>query len=462
MIDEAVLQGTLHEALKGGGDFAEVFAEDRRSASVRLDDAKVEEFVSGRERGAGIRVVRGDTTGYAHTADLSERGLRAAAEAAAAAAQGQPGASKVVALDRREVPPPPASRVLPESVAKARKAEVLERADQAARAESDAIRQVSATYADSRRKVLIANSDGLLVEDDRVRTRFLVNCVAVGDTGMQTGMEAPGRTLGFEIFDEIDPDDVARTAARRALAMLDARPAPRGKLPVILKRGAGGVLFHEACGHGLEADLVEKDASVFRGRVGELVASPLITLVDDGTYANEWGTQSIDDEGAFPQRNVLIEHGVLTDYMWDLVRARKAGRASSGNGRRETYQNLPMVRMTNTYLLEGDTDPDAIIRDTDYGIYCVALGGGQVNTATGDFVFGITEAYMVEHGEITEPVRAAQLIGNGPETLRMVDAVGNDFDTWAGTCGKDGQGVPVSAGQPTLRVSELTVGGTAG
>jgi TldD protein len=352
--------------------------------------------------------------------------------------------------------------VLPETVEKVRKAEILERADHAARAEGDAIRQVSVTYADSRRHVLIANSDGLLVEDDRVRTRFGVNCVAVGDTGMQTGMEAPGRTVGFEIFDEIDPEEVARTAARRALTMLRARPAPRGKLPVVLRRGAGGVLFHEACGHGLEADLVDKDASVFRGKMGELVASPLVTLVDDGTYAREWGTYAIDDEGAPAQRNVLIEDGVLTDYMWDLVRSRKAGRASSGNGRRETYQHLPMVRMTNTFLLAGADDPDDIIRDTAHGLYCVALGGGQVDTASGDFVFGITEAYMIENGEITDPVRAAQLIGNGPETLRLVDAVGSDFDTWAGTCGKDGQGVPVSSGQPTLRVAELTVGGTAG
>jgi TldD protein len=462
LIEEAVLQRTLQSALRHGGDFAEVFAEDRRMASARLDDGKVEEFTSGRERGAGIRVVRGDTTGFAHTADLSEAGLRMAADAAAAAAQGAPGETTVATLERRDTRATHTVEVLPETVAKARKAEVLERADHAARAESDSIRQVSASYADSRRRVLIANSDGLLVEDDRVRTRFGVNCVAVGDTGMQTGTEAPGRTVGFEIFDEIDPEEVARIAARRALTMLRARPAPRGKLPVVLKRGAGGVLFHEACGHGLEADLIDKDASVFRGRVGELVASPLVTLVDDGTYAREWGTYAIDDEGTPAQRNVLIEDGVLTDYMWDLVRARKHGRGSSGNGRRETYQHLPMVRMTNTFLLAGDDDPDDIIRDTPHGLYCVALGGGQVDTATGDFVFGITEAYMIENGEITDPVRAAQLIGNGPETLRLVDAVGSDFDTWAGTCGKDGQGVPVSSGQPTLRVAELTVGGTAG
>jgi TldD protein len=351
--------------------------------------------------------------------------------------------------------------VPPESVAKARKVELLRRADIAARERSDTISQVSAAYADGRRRILVANSDGLLAEDDQVRTRFMVQCVAVGDTGMQTGTEGPGRTMGFELFDEIDPEQIATTAADRALTMLRARPAPSGKMSVVLKRGAGGVLFHEACGHGLESDLVGRDASVFAGRVGEQVASPLVTIVDDGTYSREWGTYAIDDEGTPAGRNVLIEDGVLTDYLWDLTRARKQGRASGGNGRRETYRDLPMVRMTNTYLLAGADDPDDIVARTERGIYCAALGGGQVNTATGDFVFGVTEAYLIENGEITEPVRAAQLIGNGPETLRLVDAVGNDFDTWAGTCGKDGQGVPVSAGQPTLRVAELTVGGTA-
>src|SRR5262245_13963462 len=462
VIDEAVLDRTLHTALRAGGDFAEVFAEDRRASSARLDDGKVEELTSGRERGAGIRVVRGETTGFAHTADLSESGLREAAAAAAATARGGEGTTNVVGLERRDVAPPHEVRVLPESVEKARKVQLLARADDAARAEGDAIRQVSASYADSRRRILVANSDGLLAGDDQVRTRFFVQAVAVADTGMQTGMEAPGRTVGFELFDDVDPEEVARTSARRALTMRRARPAPTGKLPVVLKKGAGGVLFHEACGHGLEADLVAKDASVFRGRSGEQVASPLVTLVDDGTLAREWGAYAIDDEGAPTRHNVLIQDGVLTDYMWDLIRARKEGREQSGNGRRETYQHLPMVRMTNTYLLAGESDPDEIVRQTPYGIYCAQLGGGQVNTATGDFVFGMTEAYLIENGEITEPVRAANLIGNGPETLRRVDAVGSDFGTWPGTCGKFGQGVPVSAGQPTLRVSELTIGGTAG
>lgn len=461
MITPDVVERTLSLALARGGDFAEVFVEDARTVVARLDDGRVEELVSGHRRGAGIRVVRGETTGFAHTADCSERGLAEAARAAAAASMEHGAPVQVVALTPTKAAAAPDVAILPESVPTDAKVEMLRRADAAARDRGGAIRQVSASYTDGRRRVLVANSEGLYAEDDQVRTRFAVTCVAEGDTGLHTGTEAPGRTVGFELFDDTPPEDVARTAADRALTLLRARPAPSGRMPVVLRRGAGGVLFHEACGHGLEADLVRRDASVFRGRIGERVASPLVTLVDDATLAHEWGTFAIDDEGAPARRNVLIEAGVLTDYMWDQVRARAARRASSGNGRRETYQHLPMVRMTNTYLVPGDTDPDDIIASTGHGLYCVALGGGQVNTATGDFVFGVTEAYLIEDGVVTEPVRAAQLIGNGSETLRLVDAVGNDFDTWAGTCGKDGQGVPVSSGQPTLRVAELTVGGTA-
>ena len=461
MLETPIVEATLQRALAGGGDFADVFVEDRASTSATYDDGKVEEMRSSRSRGAGIRVVRGETTGFAHTSDLSADGLRAAADAAAAAAAaGGPG-TKVAPLVEQSSNRPHVVQTLPETVSKAKKVEMMARADEAARAESGSITQVTSSYADSRRRILVANSDGVLATDDQVRTRFAVSCVASADTGLQTGSEAPGRTIGFEFFDEHPPEESARIAAARAVSKLEARPAPSGKLPVVLRRGAGGVLFHEACGHGLEADLVSRDASVFAGKVGERVAGRGVTLVDDGALARDWGACAFDDEGAPAQRNVLIDDGILTDYMWDLVRARRDGRASSGNGRRETYQHLPMVRMTNTYITEGTEDPDEIIRQTPYGLYCVALGGGQVNTATGDFVFGITEAYMIEDGRITYPVRAAQLIGNGPDALRTVDAVGNDFETWTGMCGKDGQSVPVSAGQPTLRVAELTVGGTA-
>ena len=279
---------------------------------------------------------------------------------------------------------------------------------------------------------------------------------------MQTGFDSIGHTIGFEVFERYDVDELARRAARQALTKLKARPAPSGSWPVVIKAGSGGVLFHEACGHGLEADLVAKNASVYRGRVGEQVANPLVTLVDDGTMTSEWGAITIDDEGHPSQRNVLIENGVLTDYMWDFLRARKEDRPQSGNGRRQSYQHLPMVRMTNTFVLNGAEDPDDIIRGTDHGVYVAHLGGGSVNTASGDFVFGMTEAYLIEHGEITEPLREGNLIGNGPQVLQDIDLLGNDFAMGnPGTCGKDGQGVPVGDGQPTLRVSAMTIGGTA-
>ncbi len=462
MIEQSVLEEVLGVAMQTGGDFAEVFAEDRRNASAVLDDGRVEELTSGRDRGAGIRVVVGDTTGFAHTADLTEAGLLAAAEAAAAAARGGGGGTNVVALTRSSASRGYDIETYPGDVPKARKVELLTQADDAARSVGDAISQVSVSYGDNRRRILVANTDGVFVEDDTVRTFFAVSCVATGDTGMQTGRESVGHTIGFELFDLYDINELARNAANRALTKLAARPAPSGQMPVVIGSGGGGVLFHEACGHGLEADLVSKGASVFRGRVGQQVASKGVTVVDDGTMAREWGNIAIDDEGNPAQRNVLIEDGVLTDYMWDHLRARKEGRRSSGNGRRQSYQNLPMVRMTNTYLLAGDDDPETIIASTPKGVYVKHLGGGQVNTATGDFVFGMTEAYLIEDGKITEPLREGNLIGNGPEVLQRIDALGNDFAMGPpGTCGKDGQGVPVGDGVPTLRVSSLTIGGTA-
>jgi TldD protein len=425
-----------------------------------LDDGRVEELSSGRERGAGIRVIVGETTGFAHTADLSEPGLLAAAEAAAAVARAPEGGATGVALEERRAASPRA-QVLPGSVPKADKLALLSRADVAARASGDAVRQVQASYGDSRRRILVANTEGRFAEDDQVRTRLSVICVASGDTGLQSGYDTVARTEGFELFSAHEVEEIARTAARRALVKLTALPAPSGEVPVVLAGGSGGILFHEACGHGLEADHIVKDSSVYVGQVGEQVASPLVTLVDDGSVAGEWGNFVVDDEGRPAARNVLIENGVLSDYMWDLLRARKEGRSSSGNGRRQSYQHLPMVRMTNTYLLAGEDDADEIIAQTPHGVYVAQLGGGQVNTATGDFVFGTMEAYLIEDGHITSPLRDANLIGNGPEVLRRIDAVAGDFAMTPGTCGKDGQSVPVGCGQPTLRITGVTIGGTA-
>jgi TldD protein len=462
MIDQDTLTRVLGAATRTGADFAEVFVEDKRSTSAGLDDGRIEQVTSGRDRGAGIRVVKGDTTGFAHTADLSEAGLRAAAEAAAAAASQGGGGVRTVALTR--VAPTQVNTVeqYPDSIPKAAKVDLLRRIDDAARSAGASIVQVSAGYGDSHRRILVANTDGVLAEDEQVRALVRMSVVASADTGMQTGFQSAGQTVGFEMFDAVDVEALARDAARMALTKLKARPAPSGALPVVIKQGSGGVLFHEACGHGLEADLVSKGASVYRGRTGELVASPLVTLVDDGTMSREWGAIGIDDEGHPSQYNVLIENGVLTDFMWDYLRARKEGRAQTGNGRRQSYMHLPMVRMTNTYVLNGTEEPDEIVRATDHGVYIAQLGGGSVNTATGDFVFGMTEAYLIEHGEITEPLREGNLIGNGPQVLRDIDLLGNDFAMGnPGTCGKDGQGVPVGDGQPTLRVSSMTIGGTA-
>lgn len=463
MIDQSTLTATLNEALRTGADFAEVFVEDRRATSALLDDRKIEELVSGHDRGAGIRVVVGDTTGFAHTADLSPNGLRHAAQVAAAAAKGGGGGVRTVALTPATAPRPNAITIAPGDVAKAKKVELLTRADHAARASGNDITQVSARYSDSRRRIQVANSNGVLSEDDQVRSMFSVSCVALGDTGMQTGRESTGHTVGFELFEMYDVEALARRAAERAITKLRARPAPSGAMPVVVGAGGGGVMFHEACGHGLEADLVGKGASVYQGKLGERVASELVTLIDDGTMPAEWGCFAIDDEGRPAQRNVLIENGVLTDYMYDYLRSVKESRErSTGNGRRQSYTHLPMVRMTNTYIANGTEDPASIIAGTDRGVYVAQLGGGQVNTATGDFVFGMLEAYLIEGGKITEPIREGNLIGNGPQVLRDIEVIGNDFAMGhPGTCGKDGQGVPVGDGTPTLRVKSLTIGGTA-
>lgn len=463
MIDESSIRDALAAALSGGGEFAELFVEDVRSSAGRLDDGRIEELNSGRESGAGIRVVAGETTGYAHTSDLTEEGLRGAAEAAGAAARSGGGGVKIAPLTRQEVPRPTATEILPETVEKARKVELLLAADEAGRSAGESVRQVTAIYADVRRRILVANSDGLLTGDDQVRTRFGVIAVAGGDTGLQTGYRSEAAAIGFELFEDVDVSDVAAAAARQAVTKLDARPAPSGEVPVVIAAGGGGVLFHEACGHGLEADLVKKDASRFAGLLGEDVASPLVTLVDDGTMGSQWGAFAVDDEGHPARRNVLIEDGVLTDYMWDWLRCRKDGREPSGNGRRESYRHLPMVRMTNTFLTAGTEDPGEIVAQTPHGVFVAELGGGQVNTATGDFVFGMREAYLIEDGRITHPIREGNLVGNGLDVLKNIDVVGSDFamGRGGGMCGKDGQQVPVGLGQPTLRVARMTVGGTA-
>ncbi len=448
----------LERALARGGDFAEIFAERRTGFGLSLEESRVERVQRGSQAGAGIRVVSGETTYFAHTDGLGEEELMKAAEAAAAALRGgrtapRPlGAATAAAGQRVSVPP--------EDVVSARKAELLHEADERARSAGAEVRQVTAALSEGRQRVAVANSEGLHAADDRTRVRLSVQVVVARDGTVETGHETLGRHAGFELLDD-DPARVAAEAAQKALTLLDAAPAPAGTMPVVVGGGFGGVLFHEMTGHGLEADHVQKGASVYAGRIGETVAAPLLTAYDDGSLAGEWGTNGIDDEGAATRRTAVIEEGRLSSYLYDRLRARRDGVESTGNGRRESFRHLPIPRMTNTFIAPGDADPEAIIAEVERGFYAVSFAGGQVEPATGDFVFGVSEGYLIEGGKVTRPCRGATLIGNGLEALRQIDAVGSDFDVKTGFCGKAGQRVPVGTGQGHVRIRSLTVGGTA-
>ena len=347
-------------------------------------------------------------------------------------------------------------------VTRDRKVGWLQEADDAARAHSPEVRQVVVGYGDSVQRVLIASSEGTWVEEERHRVRLSANVVSARDGVMQTGFEGPAGVGGVEVLEAHPPAETGAEAARMAVTMLDGVPAPAGEMAVVVGPGGGGVLFHEACGHGLEADTVGKEASVYRGRLGEQLASELVTGVDDSTIPGAWGSFAFDDEGAHSARTVLFDRGVLVGYLYDRFWAGKNGAELTANGRRQSHAHLPIPRMTNTSIVPGVTDPGDIVAGTERGLYAKVLGGGQVNPATGDFVFGVAEGYLIEDGRITHPVRGANLIGNGVSILQAIDAVGSDFDARPGTCGKDGQGAPVTTGSPTLRIARMTVGGTGG
>jgi TldD protein len=461
MLDRDLVREVLTSALRTGARFAELFAEERRSTSARLDDGRVEDLSTGLDRGCGIRVIVGETTSYAYSNRLDADALfRAAETASAAAREGRAGA----VADLTPLEPGvrhPAEKPAADVEAR-RKVEWLREADDAARSFSAEVRQVVVGYGDALQRVLIANSDGHWTEEERHRLRLIANVVAGRDGVMQTGFEGPAGLGGVEVLDRYPPAETGRTAAQMAVTNLDGRPAPAGEMPVVIGPAGGGVLFHEACGHGLESDTVGKEASIYRGRLGEELASTLVTGVDDSSVPGAWGSFSFDDEGTPAQRTVLIDGGKLTGYLYDRFWGGLLDGEPTSNGRRQSYGHLPIPRMTNTSILPGETDPEAIVSDTERGLYAKVLGGGQVNPATGDFVFGVAEGYLIESGKITSPVRGANLIGNGMAILKAVDAVASDFDARPGTCGKDGQGVPVTTGSPTLRISQMTVGGTGG
>ena len=428
---------------------------------IGCEAGKIERVLSGVEAGAGIRVLSGDSTAYAYTNDLSRAGLLEAAKIVSHAATS---GKKEVNLDFSRVKPLVdfSFKERPEDVSTERKVALVEAADKAARAvDQKRIKQVMVGYGDVVQKVTIANSKGNYVEDERIRTRLMVQAVASAGSIIQTGYEAVGSLCGFELFKNNSPEDVAEAAARRALEMLGAKPAPTGKMPVVMASEAGGTMVHEACGHGLEADLVQKSLSVYAGKKGQVVAAKEVSVYDDATIDNRYGSYRFDDEGVPARKVSLIENGVLTDFMYDRLTAGKEDRQSNGHGRRESYQHKPVPRMGNTCIAPGKTNPEKIIRETQNGLLVKKMGGGQVNTTTGDFVFDVAEGYLIKDGEIGPLVRGATLTGNGPEVLRIVEMVGSDLGFTIGTCGKDGQGVPVSDAQPTMAIKQLIVGGTA-
>ena len=458
MLDEGVIKKVLGAALTADADFAEIFVEDRSSTAFRLEDSRVEDVASGRELGAGIRVLVGDRATYAYTNVLTEEALVDAAAAAAAGGTGD--ASRPIDLRRREPEIRHPVEQPPQDTPAGDKATALKVADESARAAGAEVRQVIASYADIQQKVLIANSNGLLVEDDRTRVRFVVQVVAARDGQITTGFEAPGHSGGYELLDARPPAELASKAAEKAITMLDSRPSPAGEFPVVLAPGTGGVLIHEACGHGLEADTLVKNASVYANRQGERFGSPNVTIIDDATEVGSWGSFGVDDEGTPAQRTVLFDQGVLVGHLSDLRSAEKIEYPPTGNGRRQSYAHLPIVRMTNTNLLPGPDDADDIIRSVKHGVYVATFAGGEVNPATGNFVFGMSEAYMIENGAIAYPIRGANLIGNGPHVLGVIDAIASDYDRKEGVCGKDGQHAPVTNGMATVLLGKMTVGGT--
>jgi TldD protein len=460
----AVLEDVLREALQRGGDLAELYFEDTGSTRVVREGGKVDRIVDGVDRGVGLRILFDRRSVYGYTTDLTREALLALAHTLRAAVEN----ASPRTLERFEWRE---SRQLDSAIAQyqvvksprawrlEQRLAILERTEKGVREELPDARQITVTLLDSRRRTLIVNSDALFASTDKTYLTLAVQAVAQRGERIETAYEGIGGWVGTEFFEESPPEALGREVGARAKRLLDAHPAPSGALPVVLAAEAGGTMIHEAVGHGLEADLACNGLSVYQGKIGQKVASPLITVLDDGTLPGKRGSYVFDDEGTPSKKTTLIENGVLKGYLVDRLSAMKFDLMATGNGRRETFRNKPIVRMTNTYIAPGKDDPAQILRDTPQGVYVKKMGGGQVNTVTGDFVFAVTEGYLIRDGKLAEPIRGATLVGNGPQVLAAVDRVGSDLGFAMGTCGKDGQGAPVTDAQPTLRIPSLTVGG---
>jgi TldD protein len=461
----ADIEALLGVALSKGGDYADLYFEYSITSSLNLEQQLIKSASHSVTQGVGVRVVSRERTGYAYCDEIDREAIRKAALTAAhiAASEKNPGPINVTAMT-----PGHNLYTIPQALTEEtleRRIALLNRADKTARAFDRRIQEVQGSLIDKHKILLIATSDGRLIGDVQPLVRMNVLCIADDDGNLQMGRSGGGGRYGLDIFDtDLTPEHFAAQAARQSIVLLDALDAPAGMMEVVLAPGWPGILLHEAVGHGLEADFNRKGTSAFAGLVGQRVASELCTVVDDGTLPHRRGSINIDDEGNATTSTVLIEKGILRGYMQDHLSSRLTGAAITGNGRRETYQHVPMPRMTNTFMLNGESTPEEIIRSVKRGLYAVNFGGGQVDITNGKFVFTTSEAYLIEDGKITAPVKGATLIGNGPVSLTKVTAVGNDLklDEGVGVCGKNGQSVPVGVGMPTLRISEMTVGGTKG
>jgi TldD protein len=458
MIPENRLRLMLQTALSKGAEYADVFAENRATTSVQLEDDKIEKVLTGIDAGVGVRTLFNAKTAYAYSNDFSEFNLIDLSQTVAHATAGT---EKDVVIDLKKARPEVTFPIKtdPSTVEMDKKTALLLRANEVARKVDKRIRQVSVIYRDMIQKVEIANSDGSFAEDDRIYMLFVINVIAADGDVIQTGYETAGGNIGFELFESINVESIALNAAERAVRMLKADHAPAGRMPVVISSEAGGTMIHEAIGHGLEADLAQQGLSVYSGQLGKQIASPLVTVIDDATIPFKRGSFRFDDEGTPSQETVLVENGILRRYMYDRLTAMNDNTRSTANGRRESYHSKPIPRMTNTYLASGSSSPDDIIKNTEKGLFVKKMGGGQVNTVSGDFVFDVQEGFLIENGSVGKAIRGATLTGNGPEVLRSIDMVGSDLGFAIGTCGKDAQGVPVSDAMPTVRIPDMVVGG---
>lgn len=460
MLKPELLEDIIKRAMARGGEHAEVFVEHNRPTFIQFENGRLEKANTGTVQGAGIRLIYDQKTYYAHSNDLTPAALlEAASSLSRAAASNRDEKPVTLALEARRSLVEHHYERPPDGVTMEEKAAILRRADVTARGAGPGIVQVSAIYKDMVQEIQVAASDGTLAQDLRILTTGIVNVIARKDGEIQTGYEPISGLAGFEVLAGDALELAAREAAGRALRMLSARRAPGGRMPVIISSEAGGTMIHEAIGHGLESDLAGQGISTFSGKVGKQVASTLVTVVDDATLPGKRGSFAFDDEGTPAQRTVLVESGILKGYMSDRLSALRFGMPLSGNGRRESYRQRPIPRMTNTFISPGTDDPGEILRSTPSGLFVRSMGGGQVNTVTGEFVFDVQEGYLIRNGELGDLVRGATLTGTGPAVLMAIDRVGSDLGFSIGTCGKDSQGVPVSDAMPTVRIPEMVVGG---